>query len=171
MHPRTHARTCMCSRDVLYADVSMNTQVCKSVCKCIYIRSHTRSRICSRPHISVMLPAHMVVCYYSLSGRPTAGRRGEQLAITPVPRTSSGPVHHVAVESWRVHAVSAKQQLQKPITGWMRLTDLYTELQSHLTLLENWQAYQFMWSSSFMWCQKSEKRQLFGKPYPKDIWH
>lgn len=169
MHPRTHARTCMCSRDVLYADVSMNTQVCKSVCKCIYIRSHTRSQICSRPHISVMLPAHTVVCYYSVSGRQTAGRRGEQLAITPVPRTSSGPVHHVAVESWRVHAVSAKQQLQKPITGWMRLTDLYTELQSHLTLLENWQAYQFMWSSSFMWCQKSEKRQLFGKPYPKDI--
>ena len=166
MHPQMHA--CMCSRDVLYVDMSMNAQVhireriCKCICICI--RSRTRSQICSRLHISVALPAHTVVSYYSPRQATNGG--GEQLAVTAVPRLERqvGQCAALAVETWLVHAVSIKQQLQKPTTERMLLADLYTELWCGV-ICHFWETDRLI-SSRAARNRKSDW-QLFGKLHPE----
>jgi len=53
------------------------------------VRSRLRGR--SRPHISAVLPVHTII---SSPGERWEGR-GEQLTVTPVPRTSSGPLRRM----------------------------------------------------------------------------
>ena len=109
--PQTHA--CMRS------NVRMRT------CPYVSVRSRVSSWKRSRPHISAALPAHTIVS----SPRRMVGRRGEQLAVTPVPRTSSG--------SWNLTcAVSIKQQVQRPTTERMLLADLHVALVSFCHFLE-----------------------------------
>jgi len=66
--------------------------------------------------------------------------RGEELAVTPVPRTSSGPIWQLKLDV----CIIVKQQLQNPATEQVLLADPHAELWSHLSLLGNWQADQFM---------------------------
>jgi len=72
----------------------------------------TRSRKRPRPHISAALPAHTIVSCYSLPSEQREGR-GEQLAVTLVPRISIWAMLQLKLDE---HNVSNKQQLQKPTT-------------------------------------------------------
>jgi len=145
---------CMCSRDVLYVDMSMNAQVhireriCKCICICI--RSRTRSQICSRLHISVALPAHTVVSYYS----PRQATNGGGRAAGGQARTSSGPVRRAG--SWNLtRACGQHQTTATKAYNWANAISWslhWTLVWCHLSLLGNWQADQFTC------CQKSEKR-------------
>ena len=66
-------------------------------------------------------------------------------SVTPVPRTSSGPLRRMR-QLKRVRAVSLMQQLHRPTTERVLLADLHVELRSLLSLLGNWQADQFVYN-------------------------
>jgi len=93
-------------------------------------------------------------------------RRGEQLAVTAVPRLERqvGQCAALAVETWLVHAVSIKQQLQKPTTERMLLADLYTELWCGV-ICHFWETDRLI-SSRAARNRKSDW-QLFGKLHPE----
>ena len=105
------------------------------------MRSWTNLRDRSRPHISAALPVHAII---SSPGFLNGGREGESswLSVTPVPRTSSGPLRRMR-QLKRVRAVSLMQQLHRPTTERVLLADLHVELRSLLSLLRNWQTDQF----------------------------
>ena len=67
------------------------------------VRSRTNLHDRSRPHISAALPVHTII------SSPSERRegRGEQLTVTPVPRTSSGPLHRMRQLKLDVCALSA----------------------------------------------------------------
>ena len=124
----TSANTCMYTQQCADADMSLNA-----------LAKLTRSRKRSRPHISAALPAHTIVSCYSLPSEQREGR-GEQLAVTLVPRISIGAMQQLKLDE---HNVSNKQQLQKPTTEQVLLADFHVELWPHLSLLGNWKADQF----------------------------
>jgi len=86
----------MCSRDVLYVDVSEYAQVRECVCVFVHVRVHGFVLVNSLLHCLCTLLFPITL----LGRRRTAGEgRGELLAVTQVPKTSSGPVRHAAVEA------------------------------------------------------------------------
>jgi len=66
------------------ANASMHSNVQTRTCLCAFPGAFAKR---SRPHISAALPAHTIISYY-LPGEQRGGR-GEQLAVTPVPRMSN----------------------------------------------------------------------------------
>ena len=102
------ANTCTCAQQCVSVNVSVcihrNVLVCTSLLRC-YAYNHFLS------------PAN--------GGRREG--RGEQLTVTPVPRTKWASA---AVETWRVRAVSVKQWLQRPTNERVLLTDLHAKLRS-----------------------------------------
>ena len=106
-----------CSRDVCIslqfaeASVCKCTHVCAAMCGRGRVRErvclHSRSRKRSCPHITAAVP---VQCAYShflitLPGGLREGR-GEQLAVTLVLRTSSGPVRQLKLDVCTLSASS-----------------------------------------------------------------
>jgi len=90
-------RRCVCGRVHIYGHIRQCTHVCAAVyrhgfaCECVCVRSRKRSRPC----ISVALPAHTVVSHCSpcqIVGGEWRDGMGEQVAVTLVRRTSSGPM-------------------------------------------------------------------------------
>jgi len=102
-----------------YAHMHSNVLTRERFCVC----SQTRSR--KRPclHISAVLSVPFPI---TLPGERWEGR-GEELTVTRVPRTSSGPIWQWKLDVC-VHAISVKQQLGKPTTEQVLLAYLHAEL-------------------------------------------
>jgi len=120
---------------------SMHSNVATQTCPWTRLWTRLCASVLSRPHISAALPAHTIVSY--LNSPANGGRDGESSWLS-----HRCLEQQVAVETWRVCAVSIKQQLQKPAKECVLLADIHAELRSlcHfslLSLLGNWQAYQF----------------------------
>jgi len=100
-------------------------------------------------------------CAYIISS-PGERREGtrEQLTVTPVPRTSSGPMRRMRQLKRRVRAVSLMQQLQRLTTERVLLADLQVELRSLLSLLGNWQSDQFVYNT-----HPNFERSNYGENY------
>jgi len=108
------------------------------------------SQQCASANASMCVHGNVLVrtsllrcCAYNRFLSTANGRegRGEQLTVTPVPRTLKWA--SAAVETRCLPTVSIKQQLQRPANERVLLADLQVELRSHLSLLGNWQADQF----------------------------
>ena len=98
---------------------------------CVHSRTHLRDR--SRPHISAALPVHTIIS-------SPGGKEGDSswLSVTPVPRTSSGPLRRMRQLKLHACVLSASCNSYTKL-----LADLHVELRSLLSLLTNWQADQF----------------------------
>jgi len=125
-----------------FMDTSANVCIYAQQCADTYmsVNAFPNASVCihRRPclHISAVLSAPFSI---TLPCECREGR-GEELAVTPVPRTSSGPIWQLKLDV----CIIVKQQLQNPATEQVLLADPHAELWSHLSLLGNWQADQFM---------------------------
>ena len=112
---------CMWTCPWMHRSISVNASANASVSAFDHVRVHRFVLVCT----SLLRCLHIQLFPITLLGRrPMAG--GEQLAVRL--ERQVGQCAALAVETWLVHAVSIKQQLQKPTTERMLLADLYTEL-------------------------------------------
>jgi len=92
---RTYAQQCA------DADVSMNASTKVSVCIHGRVHVHGNVLVCTS-----LLRCLCIQSFPNYSYQRVVGGRGEQLAITPVPRTSSGPVRQLKLDACALSASS-----------------------------------------------------------------
>ena len=107
MHSRMCRRACGHVHVVHgYGCVRKHTHVCAAMCWCVCVRE----RICMHPQkCSRKRTARSAPFPITLPGERRKGR-GQELAVTPVPRTSSGPIRQLKLD---VCALSASSNSYK----------------------------------------------------------
>jgi len=140
MHRRAYANV-----SALFTFTNVPANACTKERQCaMSMNASANASVCvnGRVHGNVLVHSPLLRClriqlFPNYSPRQRREGRGEQLL------SHWWPERQVAVKTWRVRAVSVKQQLQRPTTERVLLADLQVELRSHLSLLGNWQADQF----------------------------
>ena len=138
MHRRAYANV-----SALFTFTNVPANACTKERQCaMSMNASANASVCvnERVHGNVLVHSPLLRClriqlFPNYSPRQRREGRGEQLL------SHWWPERQVAVKTWRVRAVSVKQQLQRPTTERVLV---HIERRSHLSLLGNCLADQFM---------------------------